>query len=383
MAEQNQTLGRGEVHFSRFKPGTYTPEGFRYLGNTPEFNLTVSSETLAHYSSDRGTRIKDRSVNIQTDFTGTFTCDDISLENLALFFLGNAAKITQASAQAQSESFVGIKLGHSYQIGETDLTPVGVRNVTINTITSGEGAFVPAAAATGIVTFSGGVPTADDTITVGDREYTFVASSPEGDEVLIGGTAADTATNFIAVINGEQVGTAAHATVEASSGGSGVVDLEAKTAGAAGNAIILTEDADNVEVSGTGTLAGGVDQSGAVPLVANTDYELDSVRGVITFLETSPNLTDNADVAISSYDIAAATYDRMISGSNKVEGAIRFDAYNAEGDQIDYRMAFVTLSPNGDLPLKGEDWMAIPFNVEINKLAAREAIYANGQPFTV
>jgi hypothetical protein len=31
----NQTLGRGKVNFSLFKPGTQTPAGFRYIGNTP------------------------------------------------------------------------------------------------------------------------------------------------------------------------------------------------------------------------------------------------------------------------------------------------------------------------------------------------------------
>lgn len=257
MAEQNQTLGRGEIHFAPFKAGTLTPDGYRYLGNTPEFNLNVTSESLAHYSMDRGTRIKDKSVNMQTDFAGTFTCDDISLENLALFFLGSAGTVSQAAATAEVETFTDIKAGRSYQIGESDALPMGVRQVTITAATVG-----------------------------------------------------------------------------------------------------------------------------ANPLVAGTDYTLDGPRGIITFLEGSAIAIDGADVEVT-YDLAAVSYDRTISGNAQIEGALMFLAFNAEGDDIDYRMAHVRISPNGDLPLKGDDWMMTPFSVEIIKSPNREAIYANGQPYTV
>lgn len=254
--EQNQTLGRGEVHFALFKPNTTTPDGFRYLGNTPEFNLNMTTETKPHYSMDRGIKVKDKDVTVQADSNGSFTCDNINLDNLALFFLGSAATITQAAAAGETETLVDVKLGYSYQIGETDATPMGVRNITINTI-------------------------------------------------LVGAT----------------------------------------------------------------------------PLVADTDYTLDAVRGVITFLETATSVTDLDDVDID-YDIAATTYDRTISGNSQIEGAIMYLAYNPEGDDIDYRMAHVKISPNGDLALKGEDWMTTAFNVAILKPTGREAIYANGQPYT-
>ncbi len=257
MAKQNQTLGRGEIHFASFKPGTLIPDGFRYLGNSPEFNLNVTSETLAHYSMDAGTKIKDKSVNLQTDFAGTFTCDDISLENLALFFLGSAGTVTQASAVGESETIVGIKSGRAYQIGESDALPMGVRQVAITA----------------------------------------------------------------AVV-------------------------------------------------------------GATPLVADVDYTLDAPRGIITFLENSLVAVDGADVELT-FDLAAISYDRTISGNSQVEGALMFLAFNAEGEDIDYRMWHVRISPNGDLPLKGDDWMTTPFSVEVIKPANRAAIYSNGQPYTV
>lgn len=255
--EQNQTLGRGEVHFALFKPGTKTPDGYRYLGNTPEFNLSVQSENLAHYSMDRGTKVKDKSVTLQTDFSGTFTCDNIDLDNLALFFQGEKTTVSQTSATGSTETITGIKQGHTYQIGVSDATPLGARSVSITAATVG-----------------------------------------------------------------------------------------------------------------------------ATPLVADTDYVLDAARGLITFVEGSTVATEGSDVDLT-FNLAAISYDRTISGNDQIEGSIMYLAYNAEGADLDYRMLHVRISPNGDLPLKGDDWMSTPFNVEIIKPVGKEAIYLNGQPYTV
>ena len=58
---QNYTLGRGKVYFSRFIAAIQTPEGFEYIGNTPELSFTIESENLDHFSSDAGVREKDAS----------------------------------------------------------------------------------------------------------------------------------------------------------------------------------------------------------------------------------------------------------------------------------------------------------------------------------
>jgi len=253
--EQNQTLGLGELHFAPFKPGTTTPTGYRYFGDSSAVNLNVSSETSDYYSSERGTRVKTRSVTLQTEFQGSFGLTNIDLPNVAMFFLGEAGTVTQVANESVDETLTDVTPGRSYQLGESDATPIGARQVTINTIAIG-----------------------------------------------------------------------------------------------------------------------------ATPLVAGTDYEIDEPRGIVTFLDGAPNVTDGSDVVLN-YALAEVSYDRMISGSAQIEGALRFDAYNAAGENIDYRMAWVKISPNGDLPLKGEEWMNMSFNIEINKLGAREAIYANGQPY--
>lgn len=126
MTTNNYTLGRGEVHFARFLPGTRTPDGFYYIGNTPEFSLTIESETLDHFSSDGGIREKDDSIPLEVTRTGSLTTDNISPENVALFFFGTNSIITQTTVAAAPETLNNVKPGHSYKLGVTPSSPVGV-----------------------------------------------------------------------------------------------------------------------------------------------------------------------------------------------------------------------------------------------------------------
>jgi hypothetical protein len=133
----NQTLGRGKVYVSTFLNGTHTPAGRRYLGNTPSFALNVSNSKLDHFSSDAGVRVKDKSVVLQTDYTGSLTLDNINNENLMLFFFGSQATLAQTSATAQTESFVGVVQGYIYQLGITTNNPTGVRSISNVNVTVG------------------------------------------------------------------------------------------------------------------------------------------------------------------------------------------------------------------------------------------------------
>lgn len=126
----NQTIGRGKVFLSTFNTGTHTPSGFRYVGNSPTFSVSIQSDKLEHFSSDSGVRVKDKSVTLQTNRTGSLVLDDINAENLALFFFGTQATLAQTSATAQTEAFANVKLGHYYQLGITGGNPTGVRSVT-------------------------------------------------------------------------------------------------------------------------------------------------------------------------------------------------------------------------------------------------------------
>lgn len=251
----NYTLGRGEMHFGQFRPNTQIPRGQLYLGNTPELGFTAEQESLDHYNSDRGVRIKDESVLLQLDYAGSFVTDNISPENLAMFFLGEALTQTTAAATGQTDTFTGVEIGRTYQLGTTDATPSGVRQVE--------------------------------------------------------------------------------------------------------NVVL--------EVSGT-------------PLVAGVDYVVDPVLGSFTLLEGATGVEDE-DTISATFDVEASTRARVISRSMTIEGSMRFIAHNPAGANLDYFMPWVKVTPNGDFQLKGDDWQALSFTIEVLKKGSLESIYIDGRPF--
>lgn len=112
-----------------------------------------------------------------------------------------------------------------------------------------------------------GLPVADETLTIGDRTYTFVSSLSEfvENQVLIGASAAACAENLIAAINGGATAgetysslTTANVSVLATLQDDGVsVRLTARNAGSEGNEIPLTGTVTNL--TQTSGFVGGTD----------------------------------------------------------------------------------------------------------------------------
>lgn len=198
IAYGNQTLGRGEVRFSPFIPGTYTPAGFRYLGNTSSFSFTVQTQNLDHYSSDHGIRQKDKSIAVEVNRMAKFDADDIQLDNLAYFWFGSKATVTQTSTTANTETIVATP-GRSYQLGISATRPAGVRalaNVTATVASSAKTAGTDYVIDTdrGILTvLEGGTITSGASLVV---TYDTVAKSY--DQIISGNTPVTGALMFIA-----------------------------------------------------------------------------------------------------------------------------------------------------------------------------------------
>lgn len=102
-------------------------------------------------------------------------------------------------------------------------------------------------AATGTITIASN-PSADDTVTVGSTVYTFVSADPVGQQVLIGSSKTETATNLAAIIGG--IATATSST--------NVVTVTASETGAQGNSIALATSNSTAITVGT-SLTGGAD----------------------------------------------------------------------------------------------------------------------------
>ncbi len=158
----------------------------------------------------------------------------------------------------QGVAAAGYKFGKLNARGETYKFPVvalvGGVLVPWNPLADGD---VPNAWATGTVTFSTAVPTADETVTINGDAFTFRAAvDVDGAyDVAIGATLTETATNLKNAINANRMNFGVAGGVIATSS-AGVVTV--KSPGTAGNAVTLAEAGTNIAVSGA-NLSGGTD----------------------------------------------------------------------------------------------------------------------------
>lgn len=129
--EPNYVVGRGRLYFDQFLSGSNTSvAGEMYFGNTPELTMNTDSETLDHYSSESGLRNLDMTILLEMTQGGTFTCDEINMDNLALFFLGDKSVMTQTQVTGKKEIIPVLKKGRYVQLGTSETTPTGVRDIT-------------------------------------------------------------------------------------------------------------------------------------------------------------------------------------------------------------------------------------------------------------
>jgi hypothetical protein len=87
-------LGGGGKVFLAALQEDGTPGAFRKVGNTPEFTITVNTESYEHNSTQDGAPAQDLSVITDSGASVGFTLENFSAENLALFLLGEASEYT-------------------------------------------------------------------------------------------------------------------------------------------------------------------------------------------------------------------------------------------------------------------------------------------------
>jgi hypothetical protein len=164
----NYVIGRGRLYFDRFD-ASGASTGFRYLGNTPAISITKDSQTLDHYDSDSGLKVKDKSVTLQEDVRMSFETDNISPENLALWFAGTAgAGGTTAAATDATFAANDVALGVSYYVGRENISGVAIAPAGGGTAVAADDYVVDAAG--GMVTFTGGVTPGSDYVITFDAE---------------------------------------------------------------------------------------------------------------------------------------------------------------------------------------------------------------------
>lgn len=136
MSDKNYTLGKGKLFFKKAGSSAY-----EFMGNCPEFSLNISAESLDHFQSTAGIKTKDASATLQINRSGTITTDNISAENLALYF-GTLEQVTQVATPVIGYAMNDVVKGGFYQIGATPSNPAGVKPVTAVTVKKGSTSLV-------------------------------------------------------------------------------------------------------------------------------------------------------------------------------------------------------------------------------------------------
>jgi hypothetical protein len=109
----------------------------------------------------------------------------------------------------------------------------------------------------------------------------------------------------------------------------------------------------------------GVD-SLSIDGVSDDSFVLDGDAGRFMIKADADDIVDGDDLDVS-YGLSAGTTDIVISKGETIEGEMTFVANNAAGKNDNYFWPYVKLTPDGDLSLKGDDWMTVTFNFEILK----------------
>lgn len=121
-------------------------------------------------------------------------------------------------------------------------------------------------------------------------------------------------------------------------------------------------------------------KKGSVSLISGVDFLVNGPLGRVEILPTS-TVVQEGDLLTAGYTTTSSTRSRIVSSGNAIEGALRYIADNTDGENYDFYMPSVNLSPNGDFELKAEEWQVLPFTVEILKPNDMEAIYCDGRPY--
>lgn len=121
-----------------------------------------------------------------------------------------------------------------------------------------------------------------------------------------------------------------------------------------------------------------------VRLERTPNYTLDSAAGRITIKDDALDIPPEGALVEITYDSREAKRMILKSGSIALEGALRYEAKNTAGRNINYFFPYVKLVPEGDITLKGDDWQTLSFTVQVLRLSPmHEAIYFDEEPIFV
>jgi len=117
--KQNYSLMKGEL-FAKAPVETV----YHSVGNVPSFTWSPQVETLDHYSSRAGVRMRDAQIITEVGAEASITADETTIQNLAYALQGAISGYAQAQATGSTVSVASVSAGEVVDIGLLDLTGV-------------------------------------------------------------------------------------------------------------------------------------------------------------------------------------------------------------------------------------------------------------------
>lgn len=119
--ERDYVLGRGRVYLAKLDPITGLPnaDGFRDVGNAPEFTISVAVEDLRHKNSRDCIKFTDKRFVISQEIGLGFKLDETrNFQNLADFFSGDTSTYDNPHDVTGTDMVISAetKLGNWYEL---------------------------------------------------------------------------------------------------------------------------------------------------------------------------------------------------------------------------------------------------------------------------
>jgi hypothetical protein len=123
---------QGELFLAKMINGQ--PAALLPVGNMPELQLQISSESTDHYESKTGMRAKDAVLRKQTGVSVSGTLEEVTKANLAMVLSG---KSIQVGASTITDQAIGaVKAGEMVDLGIRNLTGVSFKGPADAAITA-------------------------------------------------------------------------------------------------------------------------------------------------------------------------------------------------------------------------------------------------------
>ncbi|EOR08319.1 phage tail tube protein [Acinetobacter tandoii] len=123
MAKPDLISLQGEMLAALITNGVVGP--YLTMGNAPNMQIAISSDSTDHFTAIDGTRAKDAILRKATGVTFSGSLEELNKQNKNILFSGETAKTT---AQALADQSLGtVQAGHMISLGHRNLTGVAFK----------------------------------------------------------------------------------------------------------------------------------------------------------------------------------------------------------------------------------------------------------------